>query len=257
MKKILAIIILLLLVFLIFQIFQSNQINFKNPVSSPTPSLSKSSSKQPENFIDFQLNNANFVIYFSKISGKTIKLIPNFEKKQSALAIASQENCQLAVNGGFYTTEGMPLGLFIADGKIYNEQLEDKNSFLNGFFIVDVDGSVYLEKSPKTASYIALQSGPFISQNKLLDITIDENARRVILIKDVSGSIYVAVVVNKESNYSGPTLKELPIIVFSAHFPFTVEAALNLDGGSASFYFEKDNISLSELTPVGSVICIK
>ncbi len=211
---------------------------------------------QAQNIVEKNFENKDYLIYYTKISGNKIELIPNFTQKRSSLDIIKEAKCTSAINGGFYSKEGEPLGLFIANGKVYQEEAEDK-TLLTGFFYLDETGQAVISSQAPEKSNSVFQTGPLmINPNKLSTID-DKPSRRSVLIENETGEIYALAVTDKEDQYSGPTLSDLPAILFSINDPFQVNKALNLDGGSASVYLEESGFTLSELQTIGSLICFR
>lgn len=74
----------------------------------------------------------------------------------------------------------------------------------------------------------------------------------------LSQQIVFMTIYTADAVFGGPLLGDLPAFVDAIakreSLPFV--SAINLDGGSASAYSSK-NVSLDELTPVGSIFCIK
>jgi len=110
-------------------------------------------------------------------------------------------------------------------------------------------------------AYISLQTGPILIKdaNKInISIQNDKSARRTFSFLDNENNIYFGSIYKFDSVYLGPTLDELPEVLskFVSGFGIEVVDAVNLDGGSASFYFDV-NTKLSELSFVGSYFCIK
>ena len=148
------------------------------------------------------------------------------------------------------------MGLLIIDGEKYGNVSVDR-SILTGFFYLDANGQPHISSQTNPDAQTIFQAGPLIINDKPFSTTRDEQARRVLIAEDTDGNAYALAIVYKDSTYSGPLLSELPPILFSINEPFRVKQGLNLDGGSASFFYEKDGVHLTEQTNVGSLICVK
>ena len=192
-------------------------------------------------------------------AGKNISLIPNFEKRLPSETLLSSHSCTALINGGFYDTTYKPLGYFFTDGKEISPSR--KSALFNGYISVSDNGIASISADPPDSPGIALQSGPILMQNTdvmPLKIIHDEHARRMIAAVTAEGAIVFITVYNPESVFEGPLLGDLPVILrdIAKRESIHIEEALNLDGGSASAFYTA-TVKLSELTPVGSVFCIK
>lgn len=234
---------------------------YYNPSYFPSPTLTSSPTPTitpivPINVLEIDYQGTTYLIYYSILSGKKIKLIPNFDQKLSAKSLVKENNCLAAINGGFYTPEGEPLGLFITDNKIYNEEETINKTLLTGFFYLDEQGNPKIGNTYFSGSLLVLQAGPLIINNYPLSTIIDEQARRSVIVEDTQGNYYILAIIVKDDLYLGPSLEDLPPLLFSIEKPFQVSTALNLDGGSSAVYFGEDKIVLSELSSVGSILCL-
>jgi len=157
-----------------------------------------------------------------------------------------------AINGGFYDTANKPLGLFRIGETVLAKQIQ--SNLLNGF--LSDDG---ITVAVPTGRFV-LQSGPLLIQrgNPLpLKIQNDEHARRMVAAKTGEGFLFLTVY-KEDSVFEGPLLADLPKVIqkINTKENLGIVDAINLDGGSASA-FKNAETTLSELTPVGSLFCIK
>lgn len=210
----------------------------------------------PVNIITVDFENNKYQIFYSKLSGREIRLVPNFSQKKLAQDLVTENTCQTSINGGYYTEEGKPLGLFIINGYTYSENVTG-SSLLTGYFYLDETGKPAIDSNYQNQSSIIMQTGPLFLNNKKLATAVDEQARRSVLIEDLNGDIYALSIIIENEQFNGPMLSDLPPILFSIETPFKVVKGLNLDGGSASAYFSEDGFKLTELSTVGSIICAK
>lgn len=213
--------------------------------------------------INFQKMKYSIFVVKVKSTDK-ISLIPNFKENMLAGDIVASNSCKIAINGGFYTTTNTPLGLFIANKKILGKQV--KSLLVNGFFWQEKNNIRSIAKllpvNYKDFDFI-LQTGPFMQvAAQKIKLINDENARRSLIGIDQDNNIYLIAIVNSDNHYDGPLLSDVPLIFslpsVQTYLPLTY--LINLDGGSASFFFSKDNKNefiLSSLSPVGSIICIR
>ncbi len=223
--------------------------------SSPTPTQAPVTQKITTVTWDGQTYAYAF---FEAADVRRISFIPNFSDKKTTAALVDERNCSLAANGGFYDESGRPLGLFITNNTTLRNQVT--NSLINGFFWATSAGNVGISSSLPDGPFVfALQSGPLLMQNATplpLRITNDEHARRMIAAKTSRGLAFIAVY-TADSVFGGPRLANVPEILgaIASKEPLDIADAINLDGGSASAFYNGE-ISLSELTPVGSFFCV-
>jgi hypothetical protein len=236
--------------------FSNNSFIKKQNTTPLNINSNDSHSPVPKNRIEITFDEREYVLVYEPLSGKTISLIPNFTQKRSAMAIAEENSCTTASSGGFYTKEDKPLGLFITGGKTFGKRV-NTSSLLTGFFYVTSNGETYIDSEANDEHPIVLQSGPLFTSDKPFPTKTDEYARRNLVIEDLNGHEYITTIFSKENTYDGPQLTDMPAILFSIKFPFRVQRALNLDGGSASFFKLDNDFIVSEIVAVGSVLCIK
>ncbi|KKR49879.1 MAG: hypothetical protein UU81_C0022G0008 [Microgenomates group bacterium GW2011_GWC1_41_8] len=236
--------------------------NTDNQDNQSTPSISISEGRyrtvppQAKNKIEIPYNQSTYTLYYSSLSNSTIKVIPNFTEKINAESLSEKNNCRIASNGGFYTTNDTPLGLLKINDEIISREKTDSN-LINGFFYLDQVGNPHIDGQYPSDAPTIIQSGPFFSAGDTISTVNDKPSRRIVVMETTSGEYYIAAITTKEITTSGPLLSDLPVILFSIEEPFQVRTALNLDGGAASFYKDESGFTLSELTHVGSVICVK
>ena len=189
-----------------------------------------------------------------------LSLIPNFEKKLTSEQAMRDYDCKNLVNGGFYSKEGLPIGLFFSQGD--QMQRYGINRILNGVFYVRTDGEAGISREIKDADYkLALQSGPILlkdGQKQSLDLANDKKARRVVVGTTNEEKIVFLIVYDNDSMFVGPYLSELPDVIneFNNQTDLDLVSALNLDGGAASAFYSA-SVKMSEISMVGSFFCIK
>ena len=197
------------------------------------------------------LGDTTFSVYWQKINANNLSLIPNFDEKKTAREIIEEHGCQYGVNGGFYSSQHQPIGLFVARG-IKSPAVT--NSTFNGFFSSDGEGLSITRNAPTATVDFAIQSGPYITTASELRIGNDEPARRVLVVRVNTGWYFLAIA--EENNTFGvPLLSDVPKIL--SKLPMDIDEALNLDGGSASVFYSQNGVRLGELTPIGSFFCGK
>lgn len=188
-------------------------------------------------------------------------LLPDFGKKLTASAIVGTEHCSAAINGGFYTKDYTPLGMW-DDGR--NDRFPAiRSALVNAFVMKEKSGGMRIvSDAPAEGTYaFAFQTGPRLMEDgQALSLTIanDEQARRSVLATTKDGRTVLLSIFGETSMYGGPMLADLPRVVFaiSGHEGPAFTDAVNLDGGSASFFWDGERM-IDELTTVGSAVCVK
>lgn len=197
--------------------------------------------------------------YFQVSDAANLSLVPNFSDKLPAATIATRHQCASGINGGFYDTSDAPLGLFIVNGEKQSAAIQSE--LFNGFFSIDTQGTPRISSVAPTAGRLALQTGPLLYMDgKPLPLRIqnDEHDRRIGVAITAKGTVLFFSFFKQEAQFTGPLLSEMPlaVVALSQNENIDIQEALNLDGGSASSYFD-GTTSLSELRPVGSMFCLK
>jgi exopolysaccharide biosynthesis protein len=190
-----------------------------------------------------------------------VNLIPNFDLKLTSTGVIGSNNCQILVNGGFYTTDYKPLGMFYSQNNLIRSY--QKNSLIDAVFSQDLENNnlINFDKPEEDSSKWIIQTGPMLVYNKeKLNIKIrdDKNARRIIGAIDANNNLIFMAMFSENNPYSGPLLADLPDIILEINSKEKLEIikAVNLDGGSASAFIT-NNTKLSELSTLGSSFCIK
>jgi hypothetical protein len=222
-------------------------------IASPTPAASA----KPAGVM-VQVNGVAYRVFLQVINqNDEVTLIPNFKNSLSSTEIISKFHCMAGINGGFYDTARHPLGVFWITPNYINKNLHD-TSFFNGFVYKPSFGSGLTFSAdmpkPETTEFV-FQTGPAFSPQTVLHILNDEADRRMLLGKTTEGKLYALAITESENTNSGPRLTDVPQII--AQLPQHFSQAVNLDGGSASAFASRDETELSELTSVGSFLCIK
>lgn len=161
-----------------------------------------------------------------------------------------ENNCQFAVNGGFYDKQNRPIGLVVANKMTLNPG--QKNYLFNGY-LSDL-GISY--ESPMMANW-AIQTGPMLWDNNRpikVSTTNDKSARRGVAIWSTDNKLHFVIFYNSQAETLGPYLNDMPEILESLSIP--IKSAINLDGGQASAFYD-GKIFLDEIDPVGTVLCAK
>lgn len=245
--------LILLALLAVYKNRAGNQANLPpNPVAT---SLSPTPSPTPRQII---LENNIYNYYFFIVDDLTnLNLIYNLDLRQTTAELITTHKCRAAANGGFYTTNYLPLGLFKIDGHIYEKA---KTSQLINAYLSVSDTAEIVRTVPEN-SRLTLQAGPLLlwkGQPFTLNIRQDKPARRITAGITAGGKLIFLSLITPENSFSGPYLTDLPKIVknISDEENFNLESAVNLDGGSASGFFT-EQIRLQELSVVGSLFCLK
>lgn len=243
----------------IYQYMKANKSTTPISEKTLTPSPSPTQVTKQEKTVSY--NNERFAYsYFIVQNPANLSLIPNFSHPKDAQTLIADNACVSTINGGFYDTAGKPLGFFYANNRTLGQEIH--STLLNGFFWADTYGVALISTElPRIPFRFTLQTGPlllFNGQTMALTIQNDEHARRMVVGKTTDNHFIFLAVYSRESVYSGPLLSDLPSVVFSisSEENLGIVDALNLDGGSASAFYNGET-RLSELTPVGSLFCVK
>ena len=208
---------------------------------------------------EVNLDGQNFVYVIEKniLPGK-LKLIPNYGQKEFTRETSLDQSCRSLINGGFYGTSNEPIGWLVIDGKVISS--DKSSSLFNGFVAVTADDKLSVGVSkPNGDIRYGLQTGPVLINSgrvQILQMERDKNARRGVILSSRDGQATFLMVFAKLSDQLGPTLTELPELVYliSKQEGIDPDYAVNLDGGSASVFWRKD-VYLEETVPVGSWWC--
>ncbi len=187
-----------------------------------------------------------------------INLIPNFESQASASGLILEYSCKNGLNGGFYGENSLPVGLFEIDDKTYGRQ--SSSTLVNGFFSV-LGNQAKITSMPFSDARISLQSGPLlVTDEKPLKLKLidDKVSRRSWVGITKTGEVVFSIVYSPQVEILGPRLEDLPEIVglIAVKENLRLLSAVNLDGGKASFYHSQIK-TLPEVTPIGSLFCIR
>jgi hypothetical protein len=213
------------------------------------------------NPVEITYNEQDFSVAWYKLEPvENLILIPNYNLKLTSTEAAEKYNCKFLGSAGFYSKEGKPLGLVVADGQKVNSW--QKNSLLNGVFSVNRLLTPRITRDePKDLLALAVQSGPLIKENaayQTVDQGNDNSDRRMLLATTGENKAIYLAIYNRNSVLLGPKLSDLPEIikVFERRLGIIFADVINLDGGSASAYSTED-FKLPEVANVGSFFCLK
>lgn len=196
-----------------------------------------------------------------------IKIIPNFQEKKTAREIVSESGCCFAVNAGFYTESDLPLGLFFANGRSWTNFAQSLT--FNGFLIREKSGGLAIINAFEAENLVerigaggidfVFQSGPLydLAAARQPNFIDKKYARRHLVAQDDSGDFWFFSIFEKESFFNGPRLEDIPTLFTDSEIGELADfrTVLNLDGGSASYFFDGED-EVTEANPVGAILCI-
>ena len=226
---------------------------------SPTPEVLGVPVK--ENGVEIETGGRKFLAFYLNVpNASDITLIPNFDQAKTASDLFDSQKCGAVVSGGFYTPEGSPTGLFIAEGETLKKYAS--SPLLNGLYSINDFETPRISKSvPRDHLRVVLQAGPVLIENSFtqnLKLIRDEEARRVVVGVTGENKTVFIVFYNPESAFMGPKLDDMPeaLELFGEKTGIGLADAMNLDGGTASAFYTSE-VKLSEASPVGSFFCVK
>jgi exopolysaccharide biosynthesis protein len=192
-------------------------------------------------------------------SDRKVTLVANFDKKIKSQELIRENNCAMAVNGGFYDTNMRPLGLFISNGQLIGKEIN--SDLFNGFIWINRDDSrgIGYQKS-EAATKDIIQTGPIVkSKGQLAKLALnrDKLSRRTVAAIDAEDNFIFISLFDKNVLVLGPRLESVPELLSEVETKenINIQDAINLDGGRASLFSNQD-IYLPEIDMVGSVWCI-
>ncbi|QTN30872.1 phosphodiester glycosidase family protein [Akkermansiaceae bacterium] len=154
----------------------------------------------------------------------------------SAADAAQRHNALLAINAGFFTPEGKPLGLLVSNGRAAGAW-NSSSSLGNGVFRETRNGSLSISRRnlrPVTSDYLELlQAGPLLLENgkSIGGLEASKSALRSIVLTDGGRRWWIG-------RTSSCTLAELGSALATASpAAWGIRNALNLDGGRSTDLF--------------------
>lgn len=189
-----------------------------------------------------------------------VSLISNLPKKRTTTELMDEYQCLELSSGGFYDTNDEHIGLFeINDGVLHETS---PNALFNGFLWSTMSNASGIGTMlPDQPLKFALQTGPILMENENerdLSLVSDQNARRIVGAVTPEDMLLFIVVHTDTTEFSGPLLALLPEIIgeISKKEKLHIVHAINLDGGNHSAFYNSEQ-SFTELSPVGSIFCIR
>lgn len=159
----------------------------------------------------------------------------------SARDCATKQQALLAINAGFFTPEGNPLGLVISHGK-RSGSWNSSSSLGSGIYRIDSSGTASISRRTHASSVSnskeLLQAGPLLIENHQPITGLDptKSAMRALLLHDGNHRWWIGIT-------SPCTLAELSRTL-STQSPsgWKISHALNLDGGRSTDLFVSSKI---------------
>ncbi len=192
------------------------------------------------------------------VDSNRVFLYPN-ENKLSGSEVEDKFGCSYLINGGFYDPYFKPIGLLISEGKEISPW--QKNRLFNAVFSINrFDTARITREVPQDPLRVALQSGPLVFENGR-KIAIKSSAvfeRRVVVGVTGENKPVFLVFWSQDNFLKGPSLEEVPYLIeeINKGFDLNIADAVNLDGGTASFFYNY-NLKLGEVKPVANFFCIR
>lgn len=160
----------------------------------------------------------------------------------SARDCADKQQALLAINAGFFTPEGNPLGLVISQGN-RSGSWNSSSSLGTGIYRIDSSGIASISRRTQASavsnSKELLQAGPLLIENHKPITGLDPNkvAMRSILLHDGGNRWWIGIA-------SPCSLAELSRALTSqSPVDWKISHALNLDGGRSTDLFVSSKIS--------------
>ena len=151
----------------------------------------------------------------------------------SSAAVAKSKNALLAINAGFFTPEGTPLGLVVSGGKT-SGGWNSASSLGNGIFRESNGGALSItrrsSRSSVSSSHELIQAGPLLLENgkPITGLDSGKSALRSIILTDGNSRWWIG-------KTSSCTLAALgKALSSSSPASWRIDDALNLDGGRST-----------------------
>lgn len=253
MKKILTFVLPILIVAALVYVYKNS--SFERKILGSFSETQEESIHKNDFEIPFK--DETFKVHWFEVNPEKLILIPNFEKPLTAREASIEYSCSKLANGGFYSKENSPIGLFMNDEGILSPF--QKNNLFNGVVSVNALETPRITRiQPKDVLRIGLQTGPILKENaQFLTLSSSEDiARRTIAFTTGENKLYFAIIYDPKSSFIGPTLSDLPLVLekFEEESGIVIADAVNLDGGSTSSFIDGD-FSMSEISFSGSFFC--
>ncbi len=254
MKKLFLFLIIPILGLVVFYYLEREPAITQKPL--PSPAIKENLTR--EKLDPIIINGATY--YFSHLiidQFEKLKLLPNFKDQLASIDLIDKHNCSVLVNAGFYSEDYKPLGWLVSEKTEISKPITSQ--LFNGFLSVN-NNRLSISSYLKDDSKLGFQSGPILVQNSQplsLKIRNDQLRRRIIAAQTKDGSLLFMVITSPDSLFLGPLLADTPkiVIAIASQLKTPIIHALNLDGGSASVFYNQ-KVHIKEFSPVGSFFCL-
>lgn len=264
MNKIIIILIIALALALGFYSY-FNRDNITNNVTepslvTPTPSVSQINNADPKEIFDSPNHSGEYKINTLLIRDiNSINLISNLKDRLTSTEAMVKNNCTDLVSAGFYTKELQHIGLFIAEYQTISNN--SNNIASSAYFYIDDDNTPQISDSPPSRAKLAIQSYPYLYNNrsKINVITNNEEySRRIAVATTTKNEVMFMIFYTQGSVFNGPRLDELPGLIekFQERESVKFKDVLNLDGGRHSAMISRI-VNIPELSTIGGYFCIR
>jgi hypothetical protein len=173
----------------------------------------------------------------------TLRVIQNEDGASNLAGAMTRGKCLAGVNGGYFDSNYVPIGLLIVDGKVFSPL--QRARLLGGVLMASSRGVQIVragEYSRRPNPHAAIQCGPFLVDlgQRVRGLEATREARRTFAAIDRDGHAGLGFC-------SEISLAQLSAILAGGVSDFKIDRALNLDGGSSSaFWFApKDGSAFS------------
>ncbi len=197
--------------------------------------------------------------HWAEVEPDNVILLPNFDERLAASELLTKNDCELLINGGFYSKQNEPIGLFVHEKNKLSPYVS--NQLFDGILSVNDFGVARILRNNEEDARFALQSGPILKENGVcqsISLVRDEPARRSVAAVSADNKLIFVIFYNPDSVFLGPWLSDLPEVLksFEEAADIALADAVNLDGGAASAFYTQ-GVGVSEISPIGSFFCAK
>ena len=223
--------------------------------------------------IEFDTNNNQSAIFYTVILNKNYHAMLHMHesKEQSDAAYLDELNQQhhfiVGINGGFYQSNFMPVGLFIYHGNLINNLTH--SSLFKSCVVVNKNNKIILETELNECSKAsnAMQTGPLLIKDGKINTELENLKNKSDLLNFFDAHKRTLLALTNENNIillTASSLGLMDVANFLAHFPNAlgtsqIKTAINLDGGSSTgmyIQFPDEPFYLHELKHVKTFIFI-
>ena len=238
---------------------KTDEIAREQPVTTPTPTDKMTKEIDPDEIFESPNHSGEYRINTLLIRDiKSIKLFSNLEDRITSADAMVKNNCTDLVSAGLYTKEFQHIGLFISDSKEISNIRGNIPS--SAYFYIDQNNTPQISTSPPVNARLALQSYPYLYNNKAQINVVTNNedySRRIAVATTTNNEVIFMIFYTQGSVFSGPRLDELPGLIqkYQERENVQLTDVLNLDGGRHSAMISRF-VNLSEISTIGGYFCM-